>query len=95
MVRAPGYNQAMEDTSIQGQLTELKKLTEDNNRILKAMRRDALIGSIVKTLIWVALIGASYYFSMKLLTPYLGMLQGAQGQDMNALFEQYKELLGQ
>lgn len=88
----------MEDTSIQGQLGELKRLTEENNRILKAMRRDALIGSIVKTLIWVALIVASYYFTMKLVTPYLGMLEGMQGgqeQDMNALFEQYKELLGQ
>jgi hypothetical protein len=88
----------MEDTSIQGQLGELKRLTEENNRILKAMRRDALIGSIIKTLIWVALIAASYYFTMKLLTPYLGMLegmQGGQGQDMNALFDQYRELLGQ
>lgn len=89
----------MEDNSIQGQLAELKALTEENNKILKAMRRDAIIGAVVKMLIWIVLIVVSYQLSMKFLEPYLGMLQGAQGdgqgQDLNALMEQYKQLMGQ
>ncbi len=89
----------MEDTSIQGQLAELKQLTQENNRILKAMRRDALIAGVVKMLIWVVLIGFSYYFTMQVIGPFLsmaeGMQTGGQGQDFGALFEQYRELLGQ
>ena len=88
----------MDDTtSIQGQLVELRAKVEENTRILKAMRRDALIGSIIKTLIWVLLIAGSYYLTMQFLEPYMGVLeaQGGQGQDFGALLEQYRALLGQ
>jgi hypothetical protein len=78
-------------------LKENLELAKENNRLLKAMRRDALIGGIVKTLIWVVLIVISFYFSMKFLEPYLGMLEGVSkdGTDYGALFEDYKALLGQ
>jgi len=61
------------------------------------MRRDALIGGIVKALIWVVLIVGSYYLTMQFLEPYMGVLQGqgGQGQDLGALMEQYRALLGQ
>lgn len=89
----------MDDTSIQGQLTALKAAVEENNRILKAMRRDALIGAIIKFAIWFVLIGGSLYLSTKFLEPYLGMLQSAQGasggQDWQALLDQYREMMGQ
>lgn len=71
--------------------------TEENNKILKDMRRDALIGGVVKVLVWVVLIGASFYFSIKFLEPYLGSLIGAQEgnqQDIGALLEQYQSLIG-
>jgi len=88
----------MEDTSIQVQLAELKKLTEENNRLLRAIRRDALIGGIIKFLIWIGLIGASYFFAAQLLAPYLEMIQGMQGgagQDFGALIDQYRQMFGQ
>lgn len=83
--------------SIQAQLVELRAKVEDNTRILKAMRRDALIGGIVKTAIWVGLLIVSYYLTMQFLEPYMGLLegQGGQGQDFGALLEQYRALLGQ
>lgn len=71
--------------------------TEENNKILKDMRRDALIGGVVKIVVWVVLIGASFYFSIKFLEPYLGMMttgQDGQQQDIGALLEQYQSLIG-
>ncbi len=83
--------------SLADQLDEVLELVRENNKILKAMRRDALIMGTLKTLIWVVLIVASFYFSYQFLQPYLGMMEGMQqqGQDYGALFEQYKGLLGQ
>ncbi len=88
----------MEDSSIQGQLAELREKVEENTRILKAMRRDALIAGIIKTVIWVGLLVISYQLTMQFLEPYMAMLQGGSGgqeQDFGALIEQYRELLGQ
>ncbi len=77
---------------------ETLELTQENNKILKAMRRDAIIGGVIKMAIWIVLGVASFYFSMKFLEPYLKMLpaagEGGQ-QDYGALFEEYKSLLGQ
>jgi hypothetical protein len=92
----------MEDTtSIQGQLAELKRLTEENNAMLKSMKRNALIMGIIKTVVWVVVLFGSYYLTMQFLEPYLGVLKGMPqagdggAQDWGALFEQYRQLLGQ
>lgn len=81
-------------------LEETLSATEENNKLLKAMRRDAVIGSIVKILIWTALVGLSLYFSIQFLEPYLGLLQNVpqgtgEGVDYGALIEEYRSLLGQ
>lgn len=84
---------------LQDLLEESIELTKENNRLLKAMRRDALIGGIVKTLVWVAVLGASLYFSWLFLEPFIGSVQGAakgmNPSDYQALFDFYKEQLGQ
>ena len=88
--------QLPDNGSIAEMVEETLDLARENNKILKAMRRDALIMGTLKTLIWIVLVVASFYFSMKFLEPYLGMLPTGQGgQDYGALFEQYKSLLGQ
>lgn len=87
-------------------LAELEELMEENlevakenTKLLKAMRRDALIGGILKTLVWVILIGASFYFSLQYLEPLMGSFtqatEGFTPEDYQALFEQYKTQLGQ
>jgi Fe2+ transport system protein B len=85
--------------TLEAMVEEALTLSRENNKILKAMRRDALIGGILKTLIWVVLLVASLYFSMKFLEPYMGMLknlpQEGNQTDYGALFEEYKSLLGQ
>jgi hypothetical protein len=79
-------------------IEETLKVTRENNKLLKAMRRDAIIGGVLKMVIWLALILVSFYLSAKFLEPYLGMMtsgQGGKAQDFGALFEQYKSLMGQ
>ncbi len=54
-------------------LAKLTALTEDNNRILHAMRRDKIIGGVIHFVYWIIIIGftiVSYYY----IRPYLGSL---------------------
>lgn len=89
--------------SMSDQIEEMLILTRENNKLLKRIRRDAIIGGILKMAIWALLIVVSFYFSAKFLEPYLGMLQsvgqpqeGGQGVgDFGTLIDQYKGLLGQ
>lgn len=73
--------------SLEELLRESIEITRENNRLLKAMRRDALIGGIVKVLIWGVLIGGSLYFSLRYLEPLLTPMQTLQesGQAEQAL----------
>ncbi len=92
----------MEQTPVT--LEELKSLledtleaTEENTKILKAMRRDALIGGVLKFVFWILIVVASFYVSAKFLEPYLdGMMGGGEGQtqDIGALLKEYQNLLG-
>ena len=41
---------------------ELYKLVKENNRMLKQMRRDALIGGILKFVWWIAILFVFPYF---------------------------------
>lgn len=66
------------------QAKELLELTKQNNRMLKDMRRDALIGGIVHFAWWVILVVVLPYLTWLYVQPYLeGVLaayQTAQGQ---------------
>ena len=57
-------------------LHRVLKLSEQNNRMLRAMRRSALIGRFMHLLYWVIIIGISvisYYY----IQPYLGTITSA------------------
>lgn len=108
MARALRYTVSMDiDTSdsasMSDQIEEIRMLVRENNKLLKKIRRDAIIGGILKIVLWILVILASLYFSTKFLEPYLGMLQSATEQpkapqnigDINAFIEQYKGLLGE
>lgn len=56
-------------------LLENQKLLTDNNRLLRKMRRDAIVGVVFK-LIWLALmIGLPFYLYFYFIEPTLGPLQ--------------------
>lgn len=84
---------------IQDLLEESIELAKENKRMLKAMRREALIGGVVKTLLWVGAIGLSLYFTMQYLGPLLGpaadAASGLRPQDYQALFDFYKGQTGE
>ncbi len=75
-------------------LEENLELTKENNKMLKAMRRDAIISGVLKTLVWAVVIVSSFYFTAKYLEPLLGTFtQAATGMDeakFNELIELYR-----
>ena len=88
----------MQDESINQKLDDIHELTEENNRLIKAMRRDARIGMVVKAIFWVALIGVSTYFTMQLINPLISSFMPGTGdasntpsaEDLQKLLDQYK-----
>ena len=70
-----------------GDNAELKKLLEenlavakDNNRLLRELRRNAILGLIAKIVIWLVLLGVPLFF----LSAYLGpLMDTVTGQSSN------------
>ncbi len=61
------------DTEDKKILDKILLLAEQNNRILRKMRRDVLVGKFLHLLYWVLIIGVSvagYYY----IKPYIGNL---------------------
>ncbi len=52
---------------------ETRQLAEDNNRLLRLIRRDALLGFIGKLVLWLLVLGVPLFF----LSTYLGPLMNA------------------
>lgn len=77
-------------------LEENIELTKENNRLIKAMRRDALISGVLKVLVWGVLIGGSIYFSMKYLEPLLVPAQemGKNQEAFQLLLDAYNGKFG-
>ena len=63
---------------------ELFDMVKENNRMLKAMRRDAFIGGVIQFVWWIIIIVVLPYISWLFIQPYLeGVLSAysqAQGQ---------------
>lgn len=47
------------------------KLTQENNKMLKAMRRSVIYGRIFRVLFWLLLLGGSYVVYYVFLEPYV------------------------
>lgn len=62
-------NTRMQDYSLHELLEENLKLTRENNKMLKRMRRAALIGRIVKFLFVLAVLFALYYAYVNYIQP--------------------------
>lgn len=89
-------------------LDENIAVTRENNRLLRLMRRDALIGFFVKLLIWLVVLGVPIFFISAYLLPIFDSLSaitqpgslpngvfGFPGSDeIQYLIEQYQALRG-
>lgn len=58
------------DPELKSLLTETLSLAKDNHRMLRTMRRDAMVGFVVKIVFWAAIILVPFYF----LQPYLDLM---------------------
>lgn len=64
-------------------LGEVYKLAKENNHILKAMRRDAFVGGILKLVFWLALFVVLPYIAyVTYLAPYIESIESAY-QNLN------------
>ena len=53
---------------------ELLELTKENNKLLRKMRRSAMIGGVIRLIYWVAIIGTPIFLYYSFLQPYLAQL---------------------
>ena len=91
----------------EGDHSELKKLLEenlavakDNNRLLREMRRNAILGLIAKIVLWLVLLGVPLFFLSSYLGPLMDAFTGQGGDVPSALFgvpseEQIQRLIEQ
>lgn len=56
---------------------QLVEMVKENNRMLKAMRRDAFIGGVLHFIWWVIILVVIPYFTWLWLQPYIENLTGA------------------
>lgn len=68
------------DEDIQELVRANLKLTQENNRMLHAMRRDVWVGRIARVLFWLVLLVASYVVYYVFLAPYLEQVQQIYSQ---------------
>ena len=98
-----------EDAHLEELLEENLELAKENNKLLKEMRRNAIIGLVVRIIIWLLVLGVPLFFLSTYLGPILDALQGqANGQEipiglfglpseeqLNRLIEQYQAGFGE
>ena len=67
------------DPEVKHQLEEVRTLTKDNNRILRAIRRDQWLGFIGKIIIWVIILALPFYLYQKYLEPVISKFSETAG----------------
>jgi hypothetical protein len=65
-----------EDTELKKLLEENLAVAKDNNRLLREMRRNAILGLIAKIVIWLIVLGVPLFFLSAYLGPILDALSG-------------------
>lgn len=68
-------------------LEENLAVAKDNNRLLREMRRNAILGLIAKIVLWLIILGVPLFFLSSYLGPIMDAFSGAQnGQIPSGLF---------
>ncbi|MFZ2555277.1 MAG: hypothetical protein WAZ27_01605 [Minisyncoccia bacterium] len=61
-------------------LTEILRLTKENNRMLHKMRRNAFLGSILKLVLWLAFLIIPLWLYMQYLAPVMTSMMDTMNQ---------------
>lgn len=88
-------------------LKETYRLSQENNRMLKAMRRSAFWGGVIRIIVYAALLIVPFWFYLTYMAPLVedmmrtvNQIQGtgaqaqAQFSDLRGMWEQLQEALG-
>lgn len=94
------------DDGLKKLLEENLAVAKDNNRLLREMRRNAILGLIAKIVLWLVLLGVPLIFLSSYIGPLMEALSGTStstqnigpgllglpsGEQLNQLIEQYNE----
>ena len=85
-------------STLEDRIDELTEKVEETNKLLKAMKRDALIGGVLKFVVWCIVIIVSYVTIVNYLTPLLQTFTGTgkvSPTDVNNVIDFYKKNLSQ
>lgn len=63
------------DADLEELIRRTLKVAEDNNRMLRAMRRDVWVGRVSRVLFWLLLLVGSYVVYYVFLAPYIDQMQ--------------------
>jgi hypothetical protein len=74
------------DPEIKRELEDVHALAKDNHRMLRAMRRHQLFGTIMTIVFWLAVIIAPLYLYQQYLQPLVAKFQAAPGAATSGLF---------
>lgn len=61
-------------------MEEILRLTRENNRMLRSMRRSSLMGAIIKTVVWIAFIIIPIWFYIQYLAPVMESMMQTYSQ---------------
>ena len=74
------------DPEIKRQLEEVHALAKDNHRLLRAMRRHQLFGTIVSVVFWLVILIAPFYLYQQYLQPFVAKFSATTGAPPSGLF---------
>ena len=83
----------MEDDEVKTLLKKTLTLAKENNRILRKMRRAAIIGNILRIIWWAVIIGLPVVLYYYFLQPYIAQFASTYAEIGGGL-EEFKNLPG-
>src|SRR3989344_716713 len=73
------YTRKYMDPELKRQLEEVHALANDNHRLLRAMRRHQLFGTVVSIVFWLVILITPFYLYQQYLQPLIAKFQATSG----------------
>ena len=74
------------DPEMKREMEEIHALAKDNHRLLRAMRRHQLFGTVVSIIFWLVILIAPFYLYQQYLQPLVAKFSATPGAAASGLF---------